>query len=104
MNISLHATTVLSCTAIAQFIDWNVNGRNVKLNMSKDFKTITTMPHDVTQIENHRISRLMVTGSPDSNGTNITCTASNIIPILNATESDPALILVQGINRCSMCT
>ena len=95
-NISLNEVAKLNCTAIATFIIWEVNGQPVGDLDSPDFdSSAQTMLVNGTQ--NLRVRTLRVTGSSDSNGSNITCVA---VLHTSATHpiaiSEPALILVQG--------
>ena len=98
MNISLNEVAVLNCTAIATFINWEVNGQPVNDLDSPDFSySASTVVVRVNETQTLRMSTLKVTGSSDSNGSNITCFAflltSTTHPIA---KSEPALILVQG--------
>ena len=96
INISLNEVAVLNCTAIATFINWEVNGQPIDDHISQDFDD-SARPVLVNETQNLRMRTLRVTGSSDSNGSNITCVAvlatSTTHPIA---ISEPALILVQG--------
>ena len=92
-NVSLNEVAVLNCTAIATFIDWEVNGQAVdKSTRSKGFDDSTPLV-TLNKQQNLRMRALGVTGSSDSNTTNIKCVAIHNVPV----KSEPALILVQGI-------
>ena len=88
---------MLHCTAIATFIDWEVNGQPVDDHDSQGFDdSARTVLLNETQDLRMRTLRLM--GSHDTNGTNITCIAVLEITstTFSAAHSEPALILVQG--------
>ena len=100
MNTALSKVAVLNCTGIATVIDWLVNGQPIDDTLRRkgfdDFTPLVTL----NKAQDLRLNTLNVTGSSDNNGTNVSCVAtlisSTIRPIA---RSEPALILVQGIQK-----
>ena len=92
-NISLNEVTFLNCTAIAEWIRWKINGQPVDNNTDFD-----ESPQTVELNKTQELSRgtLKVVGSTDSNHTNITCFAIYRYVPPDISQSEPALILVQG--------
>ena len=96
MNISLNEETVLNCTAIATFINWEINGETLSVvHRNKGFDDSGPIVV-LDEISNRRMRTLRVVGSHDSNGSNITCFAFlRITPTdFNTAPSEPTLILV----------
>ena len=95
--ISLNEVAVLSCTAIADFINWAVNGipaNEYKSNVFDDSAPIVTLD----AMRDLRMRTLRVLGSPDSNGVNVTCIAFLHTGTTNVSVavSEPAVIVFQG--------
>ena len=98
MNISSGDPAVFNCTATATFINWEVNGAALNADlMSKGFDNPITI--DLNVLQDLRMSKLGVLGSPDNDNISIVCVA---VLRFSATmfvskRSDPALLLVQGM-------
>ena len=98
VNISVDEVAVFNCTAIATFIRWEADGQPLNnITRSKGFDDtapIVALNHTTGL----HMRTLSVVGSPDTNGTNITCFALLRISstMFGAAKSEPALILVQG--------
>ena len=98
MNVSLNGFAMFNCTAIANFIIWEIDGVLIDGDLRNkgfdDRAPLVTL--NLTQ--NLRSTSLRVLGSPDSSNVSIACVA--IIPITPTTNyfdvSKPALMLVQG--------
>ena len=96
VNISLNEVTVINCTAIAEFINWRVNGQPIDAILTSKGFDESAPTVDINEAQNLRMRTLRVLGSPDSNGVNITCIAFQGPPMFSAATSETALILVQG--------
>ena len=96
VNVSGDDHAVFNCTAIATFINWNVNGTSLNAG-TNGFEMQLTI--DVNVSQDLRTAALRVVGSPDANNSSIECVAlleqSN--KTFDAISSAPALLLVQGI-------
>ena len=98
MNVSLNEFAMFSCTAIATFISWKIDGVLINGDIrDKGFDdSALLVTFNLTQ--DLRGTSLRVLGSPNSNNVNITCVA--IIPTsfttFDVNTSEPALVLVQG--------
>ena len=96
-NIIQNRTSVLSCTAVGQFINWLVNNRSIDSELNaRGFESSTTVI--VNSSLNLRERNLSVLGSTENNGSVVTCVAVIISPQSTAT-SEPVEVTVrhQGI-------
>ena len=82
---------VFTCTAVGNSLFWRANGIEIDEEMGT---TLTIVLVDGT--EGVRRSTLRMSVSSTDNAANITCTAISVSP-LSSDESDPVLLLVQGI-------
>ena len=98
MNVSSGDQAVFNCTAIANFIEWEINGGT--LNADQGFEELPIINLNVSQ--NLRQSTLRVEGSSASNNDSIVCVALlEVAPFMfAANRSEPALLLVQGTMTC----
>ena len=78
-----------NCTAVANSFTWQANGQQID---NGEEAVIT--PVLVNETKNIRMSTLTLMSV--SNSTNVTCTAIRVTNFSRA-DSDPALLLVQGI-------
>ena len=88
---------MITCTAIATFIDWKVDGQPVDDHNRQDFDD-STRTVSLNTAQNLRMSELKVMGSPTSNGSSIACVVALEIDtnIFVGNSSEPAMIHVQG--------
>ena len=95
VNVSINGVAEFSCTGVANSFVWEINGEQVDDN-GETFVVMTVRLNE-TQL-NVRKSTLIMTMSSTDTAANITCTAISWLsnPITTA-ESDPALLLVQGM-------
>ena len=94
VNISLNGEAEFNCTGIGSTFFWKANGTE----LSNDGKKIFIAPPLlVDEVQDLKISTLRVTVASTDNATNITCTAIKLDPFSISNESEPALLLVQGI-------
>ena len=91
VNISINEIAEFNCTAIASTFIWKANG----ITLKNTIQTQISSPTAVNSTQGILMSSLLVTVSSADNATNITCTAFSKLPVLN--ESEPAILLVQGI-------
>lgn len=91
VNASVGDVVVLSCVGSGDYITWKVNGKPV--DSKEGFWINDTVLDDDTML---RTGRLIVNTSFVTNGTNITCIAIYLSPVLSKGTSDPAVILLQG--------
>ena len=91
VNISINEIAEFNCTAIASTFIWKANGITLKNTIQAQISS----PTAVNSTQGILMSSLLVTVSSADNATNITCTAFSKLPVLN--ESEPAILLVQGI-------
>ena len=95
MNISWNGVALINCTAIATFIDWEANGKQIDSFRSKGFDD-TAASVVLNRTQSLRMATLRVVGSSNSNNVSVVCVAllpssDNIVE-----RSTAALILVQG--------
>ena len=95
VNVPSGDHAVFNCTAIATFINWEVNGETLNSELL-GFEEQEVVDLDISQ--NLRMRSLTVLGSPDSNNASIACIAVlEVAPLMFvANRSNPALLLVQG--------
>ena len=94
MNIAVNGTANFTCTAVADEIEWEVNGQPVDANLrSRGFNDDAVPPTLLNATQNLRTRTMTAFGSVDNNGSNITCVAYFISP-LSVIISDPAVLLV----------
>ena len=97
LNITINEVAVMNCTAVATYIDWEVNHVSVLVYSDKGIIQSETVTHDAAQ--NLRTRKLWVTGSSDSDGARIVC----VVTLFNSDDShqtissEPALVRVQGL-------
>ena len=92
-NISLNQKTILNCTAVAEYINWLVDGVNAR-EVNSAFEV-----GDPVSINYRTIcGKLIVQGSKLSNGTKIICSAVKLSGghVYTHEKSKPITILVQG--------
>ena len=98
MNVSLNGFATFNCTAIANFITWEIDGVLINSDIRGKGFDDSAPTLTLNLIQDLRSTSLRVLGSPDSNNVSITCLA--VIPITpfanNVNTSEPALMLVQG--------
>ena len=105
VNVSSGDHAEFNCTAIATFINWEVNGGPIDSDLeSRGFETQFTIDLNVSQ--DLRMESLRVLGSPENDNTTITCVVVLVLPSLMvvADKSDPAVLLVQGTINLSTYT
>ena len=90
MNISLNGIALFTCIAIADIIDWNINGEPLD-NRSGFDKIIVPLNQTQSLLQ----STLSAVGSPENNNINIACVAFILTP-LSIVSSEPALLRIQG--------
>ena len=90
MNISLNGIGLFTCIAIADIINWNINGGPLDDRPGFD-KIIVPFNHTQRLLQ----STLRAVGSPANNNINITCVAFTLTP-LSIVSSEPALLRIQG--------
>ena len=99
VNISLNKVAVFNCTAIADSINWLINGSPFD-NRSKYHKITVTL----NEAKSLHKSTLTANASPLNNKTKISCFVVTLKPFASLT-SEPALLLIQGIhNYCTVYT
>ena len=91
INVSINEVAEFNCTAVGNSLFWRANGIEIDEEMGT---TLTIVLVDGT--EGIRRSTLRMSVSSTDSAANITCTAVSASP-LSSDESDPALLLVQGI-------
>ena len=89
VNVSLKGVAEFNCTATASTFIWKANGQVI---VSNDAIVTVDETNEVTV----RMSTLRVMVTSIDNSSNITCEAITLTPFAKD-ESDPALLLVQGI-------
>ena len=94
MKIAVNAKANFTCTAIAEEINWEVNGQPVDANLRSRGFDDEAVPLTVLNATQNLYSRtLSVFGSADNNGSNITCAAYILSP-LSFNESEAAVLFV----------
>ena len=93
VNVSLLGVAEFNCTGIATDFIWKIDGVDVISNGDSLIKTPATTLNEAQDI---RMSTLRVTDFSTDNTTNVTCTAVVVSP-LSSDESEPALLMIQGI-------
>ena len=97
VNISLNGVATLNCTAIANFINWKVNGTPVDDLRQQGIESFDNKIRNEELGKNRHIARLRVKGSSNSNHAMVTCVAVLTKGVdISSVFSKPALILVQG--------
>ena len=98
INMSVNEETVMSCTAIGDHINWNVNGDPLLGDEHAGFFYSHQSLILLDGATNRRMGQLTIRGLTTINGTMVTCVASQLIESKHSVAvSDPALVLVQGI-------
>lgn len=92
--VAVNSTVNVSCTARGLIIFFEVNGVTIDSNLrNRGFNDeMATVPS--VSDPNVRTRTLRVTGTPENNGSNITCI---VISPSSGNESNPALLLVAGL-------
>ena len=92
VNSSLNKVAVFNCTAVADSVDWLINGTPLNFVNSLDYhkRTVT-----LNQAKNLYKSTLTTIASPLNNKTNISCYVVTLSPFTSLI-SEPALFLIQG--------
>ena len=105
MDGALNRTINFTCTAVAQEIEWEVNGQPVDSALNSRGFDDSQKLIMLNETQNLRTRKLTVLASADNNNTNITCVAYFIVPVLSTTTSEPAVFLVfePGMNHTSTC-
>ena len=93
VNIAVNATANFTCTAIAEEIEWQVNGQPVYANLRSRGFDDEAVPTLLNATQNLYTRTLSVFGSADNNGSNITCAAYFLHP-LSFNKSEPAVLLI----------
>ena len=94
VNITINETANFTCTAVADEIEWEVDGQPVDANLrNRGFNDDAVPLTLLNATQNLRTRAMSVNGSADNNGSNITCVAFFISPV-SIIESDPAVLLV----------
>ena len=94
VNIAVNGTANFTCTAVADEIEWEVNGQPVDANLrSRGFNDDAVPPTLLNATQNLRTRTMSVNGSADNNGSNITCVVYFLNPF-SSMESDPVVLLV----------
>ena len=91
VNVSINEVAAFTCTAVGDSFVWIANG----IDIDEEVGTILTTVL-VDEMEGIRRSTVRIPVSSTDNSANITCIAVSFSP-LSKDESDPALLLVQGI-------
>ena len=96
VNVSLNEVAEFNCTGVANTFFWKANTLFLSNNGNEIFiSPIIALDHDI------RMSTLKVKVSSVDNATNITCSAITLTTFI-IDESEPALLLVQGIKNISI--
>ena len=87
----------MNCTVIGDFINWKANNTpvNVYQHIGLQESLFSTLLDEATS---KRVGELKIRGSSELNGTKITCIATKVGNQVSNEESEPVLILVEGIN------
>ena len=94
MNIAVNGTAIFTCTAVAQEIEWEVNGQPIDDHLrSRGFNDEAVPLTLLNATQNLRTRTMSVNGSTENNGSNITCVAFFISP-LSIMKSGVAVLLV----------
>ena len=89
VNVSVNRVAEFTCTAVANSFAWYTNGQ--QRDNEKRIVITSVLVNEV-----HISTFRMIVSSTD-NASNITCIAFRLTP-LSSDKSDPALLLVQGLN------
>ena len=86
----------MNCTIIGDFINWEANNTpaNAYQHLGLHESLFSTVLDPST---NKRLGQLRIRGSSKLNGTKITCIATKLGNLVSTEESEPVLILVEGI-------
>ena len=94
VNVSLNEVAEFNCTALhASTFFWLANNQTILNSNGIEISPVILVG---AESEGIRMSILRVAVSSIDNATNITCSAVTLSPFTK-NESDPALLLVQGI-------
>lgn len=98
INISANEETKMNCTVIGDHINWKINGTPLAGDKHAGFYYSHQSSVLLDETTNIRTGQLRIRGLNTTNGTMVTCVASQVIDSEHFTvaESEPALILVQG--------
>ena len=88
MNTTLNGVAIFNCTYVGDIVRWEANGQRI-FNGQNGYEFT-----DVPLTSTLAMSTLTVVISLDKNNTNITCVVLSLD--LSSTESEPALLLLQG--------
>ena len=97
MNITVNATANFTCTAVAEDIEWEVNGLPVDSDLrSRGFNDEAVPLTLLNATQNLHTKTMSVFGSPDNNGSSIICVALFLPPsfMFSLNKSEPAVLLV----------
>ena len=97
----LNRTVNFTCSAVAQEIEWEVNGQTLdSVLMSRGFDNSSPLI-TLNATQNLRTRKLPVLASAVNNNTNITCLAYFLVPVFTIATSEPAVLLVlePGMNQ-----
>ena len=99
INISANDDSKMNCTVIGDHINWRVDGEPLVGDEHAGFFYSHQSSVLLDEATNKRMGQLTIRGLNTTNGTMVTCVASQLIDSEHFTvaESEPALILVQGI-------
>ena len=91
---ALNRTVNFTCTAVAQEIEWEVNGQPYdSLLVSRGFDDSSPLI-TLNATQNLRTRKLPVLASANNNNTNISCVVYFIVPAFSVATSEPAMLLV----------
>ena len=94
VSVAVNETVNFTCTAVADIIQWEVNGIFAfDENIRKQGFDDSSPPIVLNATQNLRTRTMSAFGSVDNNGSSITCVAISIPPFSLAI-SDPAVLLV----------
>ena len=91
VNVSLNGVAEFSCRGIGSLLGWSQN--TVELTNGKDGVTTT---HETVDASQDLLMSTLSLPVSSINASNITCTAARTQPLVK-NESEPALLLVQGV-------
>ena len=95
VNVSVNGETYMNCTIIGDYISWKANNTPVNFfsHLGLYESLVSTL---LDEALNKRMGQLRIRGSPELNGTKITCIAAQIGTEFSNSKSDTVMILVQG--------
>ena len=91
---ALNRTVTFTCTAVAQEIEWEVNGQPIdNVLTSRGFDDSSPLI-TLNATQNLRTRKLTVLASANNNNTDISCVVYFIVPVFSIATSEPAVLLV----------